>query len=310
MGRRTDRIPGRSTAVRPVLALLAAAALALAALALRPAPGGSPWLARGPLAHDSGAIWLLALGGVLGCGALAARHRRDVLENSAPTPAAERLAEVASFALPAAALLAPLILFLLPAPARVAPPSTPSEGPPPPPPPPPFPPGASSDPIPLDAQLLLAVFGSALVIAAVVLLVVSLHRYGLRLPRRRRPAAAGTRPVTGRALAEAVDSARRALHGEDVRAAVIACYAAMESSLAESGVARQASDSPADLLRRADADGVLAGPHPQVLAALFREARYSSHPMGAEQLGRARAALDAIASQLAGRTGLSERAAR
>ena len=62
-------------------------------------------------------------------------------------------------------------------------------------------------------------------------------------------------------LAQAVDSGRRALlDGDDARAAVIACYAAMETSLAASGIARRASDSPQDLLERASAGGLLTGP--------------------------------------------------
>ncbi|MBV6702920.1 DUF4129 domain-containing protein [Kitasatospora aureofaciens] len=73
----------------------------------------------------------------------------------------------------------------------------------------------------------------------------------------------------------------------------------MEASLADSGLTRQASDSPADLLHRARTTGLLDGPHAAALTALFREARYSSHPLDAAQLTAARAALDAIAAQLA-----------
>ncbi|MFC1429759.1 DUF4129 domain-containing protein [Streptacidiphilus sp. N1-3] len=103
------------------------------------------------------------------------------------------------------------------------------------------------------------------------------------------------------ALSAAVSAGRLALQGEDVRAAVIACYAAMEDSLAESGLGRRASDSPADLLRRAAEAGLLVGPAPQQLADLFRVARYSSHPMSRAELDRARSALDAIGTLLAGR---------
>ncbi|SFE51704.1 protein of unknown function [Actinacidiphila alni] len=103
-------------------------------------------------------------------------------------------------------------------------------------------------------------------------------------------------------LAEAVESGRRALRGGlDARAAVIACYAAMEESLAASGVARRASDSPRDLLQRAVAAGVLHGPSAEALTRLFREARYSTHPMGDDHRDRAAAALNDIAAQLAAR---------
>lgn len=106
------------------------------------------------------------------------------------------------------------------------------------------------------------------------------------------------------ALGEAVRAGRMALQGEDVRAAVIGCYAAMEESLITGGVRRHAADSPADLLRRASEAGLLAGLAPHQLAGLFREARYSTHPMAESDLRKARAALDEISALLA------ERAAR
>lgn len=102
------------------------------------------------------------------------------------------------------------------------------------------------------------------------------------------------------ALNQAVLAGREALEGE-ARAAIIACYAAMEDSLAAAGVPRLESDSPADLLARAADHGTLDGRAPRELAALFREARYSTHSMNAAHLGQARAALDEIAAQLAAR---------
>ncbi|MDH6579136.1 DUF4129 domain-containing protein [Kitasatospora sp. MAP5-34] len=297
MGSSTGRIRGRSTWVRPVLAGLAVAALALAALALRTAPGPAAWLSQGPLAQDSGLVWLLAFGGAVGGAAVAGRHRKDVKEYGTPTPVAERLATVASFLLPLAAGLAPLIIFLLPDSPGPPPAAEPSGDNPPPPPPPYHDGGARGG----ASNALLAVAIAVLVLAVVVALVLLWRRFGHHLRRRvaLRPEAAGTAPIRARALADAIDSGLRALHGDDVRAAVIACYAALESSLADSGVIREESDSPADLLRRAAVGGVLAGPYPQILAALFREARYSGHPMDHDHLHRARAALDAISAQLA-----------
>lgn len=103
-------------------------------------------------------------------------------------------------------------------------------------------------------------------------------------------------------LAQAVDSGRRALlDGTDARAAVIACYATMEESLADSGVARRASDSPQDLLERAVAGGLPAGAAVVELTGLFREARYSTHPMDGGHRDRATAALAEIADGLRSR---------
>ena len=141
------------------------------------------------------------------------------------------------------------------------------------------------------------------VLVLLVLVVIAAQRY---LHRRATPAPelVGTlEPAPEEAaLTAAVSAGRLALHGEDVRAAVIACYAAMEDSLAASGLGRRASDSPADLLQRAGAAGLLVGLAPQQLAELFREARYSSHPMTRAQLTRARQALDDIGTLLAERS--------
>ena len=53
-------------------------------------------------------------------------------------------------------------------------------------------------------------------------------------------------------LREAVESGRSALRTvDDARAAIIACYVAMESSLAERGAARAIADTPDELLARA-----------------------------------------------------------
>ena len=115
-------------------------------------------------------------------------------------------------------------------------------------------------------------------------------------------------PIAGRAepepeqeeqaLADAMSAGRRALQGDDARAAIIACYAAMEQSLAAVGVARSVADSPADLLGRAQSRGLLQGSGPLVLTALFREARFSVNPMGPQQMTAARTALEECSAQL------------
>jgi hypothetical protein len=102
------------------------------------------------------------------------------------------------------------------------------------------------------------------------------------------------------ALAEAVNAGQQALADDrDARAAIIACYAAMEASLAESGVSRMKADTPAELLERAVEAGLVPEEAARGLTDLFREARYSTHPMSEHQRDRAAAALDAIAAHLA-----------
>ncbi len=61
-------------------------------------------------------------------------------------------------------------------------------------------------------------------------------------------------------LRQAVDSGREALRAvDDARAAIIACYAAMEGSLASAGTARAATETPDELLTRAAAAGLIRG---------------------------------------------------
>jgi hypothetical protein len=87
-------------------------------------------------------------------------------------------------------------------------------------------------------------------------------------------------------------------HTDDARAAIIACYLAMEHTLAERGTARGLADTPDELLARAARSGLVRGAAPRRLTALFYEARYSSHPLGADQRVTASRALDELAAEL------------
>ncbi|WP_344638900.1 DUF4129 domain-containing protein [Kitasatospora cystarginea] len=306
----TGRIPARWAWPRLVVAALVTGALVLAALALQSASGQGPAPGPGPLAGHRATVLLLSLGCAVGGGVLTVHHRTSTRGTDTASPVAWRLASAGTVLLPLAAVIVPITLMWLPAPpaerddkpmvigpgAQPGPVTEPSQGS-----------SQTVGPAPdgrsasrFDLSQLLAVVGVLLVVLAVVVGAVLLwRRFG---HRRREPESldlGNTEPLTGRALADAVDEGRRALHGADVRAAVIACYAAMETSLTDSGVVRRASDSPSDLLQRAEATGLLAGPHALALTVLFREARYSSHPLDSGQLESARAALDAIAAQLA-----------
>lgn len=122
--------------------------------------------------------------------------------------------------------------------------------------------------------------------------------------RLRRPAAPLVIADTGAGeLRDAVESGRAALaEVDDARAAIIACYVAMERSLAERGTQRSAADTPDELLARAVAAGTVRGPAASRLTALFYEARFSTHPVAASQRTGARAALDELAAELAAAT--------
>ena len=101
-------------------------------------------------------------------------------------------------------------------------------------------------------------------------------------------------------LREAVESGRSALRArdDDVRAAIIACYLAMEQRLAERGAKRSVADTPDELLARATRSKIVRGTAPARLTALFYEARFSSHPMNQSQRQVAEQALDELAAAL------------
>jgi Domain of unknown function (DUF4129) len=103
-------------------------------------------------------------------------------------------------------------------------------------------------------------------------------------------------------LREAIESGRRALRTfDDAQAAIIACYVAMEASLASAGAARGAAETPDELLGRAAESGLLQGGAARRLTALFYEARYSSHALPASARHEAVQALDEISAELAHR---------
>jgi hypothetical protein len=100
-------------------------------------------------------------------------------------------------------------------------------------------------------------------------------------------------------LRAAVESGRAALRElGDARAAIIACYLAMERSLASAGAARAAAETPDELLARAAGAGLVRGQAAGRLTALFYEARFSSHPLPASSKTEAQQALSELAASL------------
>jgi Domain of unknown function (DUF4129) len=308
---------GRIRVPPPLLAILGALLLALGAAALTSARGSAEH-GVGPLARQ---WWLLAAAG-LGLGIFALVKLRERLSASDPgSTARARLTRGLLVVATIVTIGLPIGLYLsrfqsggagtcvtgcprLLATGTVRDVSTPLAIP---------TKAATHDaPIKLPLSLILLVIGCVLV----ALLVVGFVLLYLRLRNRKliQLGIAGAPPalLTDEAedeevLSAAVLAGRGALEGE-ARAAIIACYAAMEESLMAAGVTRLESDSPADLLRRATERGVVAGPAPRLLAALFREARFSTHPIGARHLDQARGALDEITAQLDARREAAEAA--
>lgn len=101
-------------------------------------------------------------------------------------------------------------------------------------------------------------------------------------------------------LRRAVESGRAALASEidDARAAIIACYLAMEATLAVRGTARGLADTPDELLARAVTSDIVRGTAARRLTRLFYEARFSSHPLGPRERDTASRALDDLSAEL------------
>ena len=303
--RRSGTGPGRRGGSRPLLLLALVGGLAVAALCLH-AGGGAIADATGPLHAD----WLLlslvvAVGGWM----LVAKYHGRQNERPMGTPREDRLVTLTVTALVLTTLgtaVAVTAIGMGPTEPMLPPPQPPAPSlslrPIPPPALSPQAPTKVHTPHPIQLGSVLIALLVIGVVVLLVLVVIAARRY---LHWHLTPAlelVSALEPIAEEAaLSAAVSAGRLALQGEDVRAAVIACYAAMEDSLAESGLGRNASDSPADLLRRADDAGLLVGLAPQQLAALFREARYSSHAMTQVELDQARQALDDIGRLLAER---------
>jgi hypothetical protein len=133
--------------------------------------------------------------------------------------------------------------------------------------------------------------------------VAALVATALWLRHRRRAAAAPHGPAaTPSPLADAVAAGTAALGATPgAREAIIACYAAMEASLAAAGSPRRAADTPEELLNRAEGDGIIRTPAARRLTGLFREARFSPHRLAGAQRQAALAALGDIGDDLAGK---------
>ena len=118
----------------------------------------------------------------------------------------------------------------------------------------------------------------------VLFAVVALGAAALAAYRRRRrtvllPPEADLEP-DAEPLVAALAAGARVLHEDpDPRTAIIGCYAAMERSLADAGLPPRMADTPAEVLSRATASGLVRSAPATTLTGLFRQARYSSQPM-------------------------------
>jgi len=111
------------------------------------------------------------------------------------------------------------------------------------------------------------------------------------------PAEPGSKP----SLRDALSAGTAALQDEtDPRAAIIACYAAMEGSLAGAGAAPAASDTPDEVLARATSGGLIRSVAAGELTRLFRQARYGHRAMAEGERAAAQGALTRLRADLGG----------
>jgi hypothetical protein len=252
---------------------------------------------RGPYRRDGIAIGIgleAVLAGLLAAVLIHGRQPSDDFR-------VERLRGVLRFALLAALVVIPAILLLA---APLHPHPVPQQ----------VPPARPSQPAP-SARLTQAPHPSApfrlplagLLYALLILALIGGIVVCVVLLRRRRPADA--RPPAEASVAEgergdledAVSSGRRALASlDDARAAIIACYVAMERSLAAAGADHEAADTPDEFLGRAVSAGLVRGAAAGELTGLFYEARFSAHELTSAQRDAAQQALEQLAADLRG----------
>ena len=156
-----------------------------------------------------------------------------------------------------------------------------------------------SAPIHLPLTALLYTLAGIVLLAAVVACVLLLRR---RVPDRDAlpPEEAALADGERTDLRAAVRSGQRALAGlDDARAAIIACYLAMERSLAAAGADRTDADTPAEFLDRAAAAGLVHTAAAGQLTGLFYEARFSRHELTSTERTAAEQALHQLDADLA-----------
>ena len=131
------------------------------------------------------------------------------------------------------------------------------------------------------------------------------------LGRRRQPASTvpageagpATAPAAGSDLARAAELGLAEMGdlNRDPRAAIIACYLAMERELEKSpGTVPQDSDTPSEVLARAIEHQALPAGSATVLVDLFEEARFSPHVMNEGHRADAMVALQTVQRELQG----------
>jgi len=148
----------------------------------------------------------------------------------------------------------------------------------------------------VEVILRVAFFGCVLLVAVLVLRYAWRHRPRLRWSRRRRPRTVEFEVLDEVAATIAADAEAQqsALRRGTPRNAIVECWLRLEAAVVAAGVPRNPADTSTELTQR-----VLTTSHVDPtaiarLAALYREARFSNHPMTEDSRRDAIDALDAV----------------
>ena len=150
---------------------------------------------------------------------------------------------------------------------------------------------------PVIGWSLVAVFlvGTA-VLAVVVLRYAWRHRPRLRWSRRPRPRVVDFDVLDEVAAAITADSEAQhsALRSGTPRNTIVECWLRLEAAVVAAGVPREPADTSSDLVQRVLSTRRIEPAAIATLAALYREARFSDHPMTEDARRRAIDALDVV----------------
>lgn len=152
----------------------------------------------------------------------------------------------------------------------------------------------------------------ALLLTVLLLVVAVLLRLRLSLRTRRPregrtltafdPAAAAVDPVEETALADALADGLAALGTGSARNSIVAAWLRLEAAAESERFHRDLADTPTEFVTRVLASYPVDGDAIDRLAALYREARFSEHPLGEPQRDEAAACLGMLLAGLPARS--------
>ena len=148
----------------------------------------------------------------------------------------------------------------------------------------------------VEVILRVVFIGCVVIVALLVVRYAWRHRPRLRWSRRRRPRSDDFDVLDEVAVAITADAEAQqsALRRGTPRNAIVECWLRLETAVVAAGVPRQPADTSTDLMLRVLATRPIEPTAIATLAALYREARFSDHPMTEDSRRDAIEALDVV----------------